>query len=73
MINFNQYAVNLLTLTVNWLKLNSDTVCNNFITYYNYKLTIIELNYKIHDKKLLVIINSFKQWRMYLKEFKHQI
>ncbi len=43
------------------------------ITYYNHKLTVAELNYEIHDKKLLVIVNSFKQWRVYLKEFKHQI
>jgi len=45
----------------------------HFITYYNHKLTVVELNYEIHDKKLLAIVNSFKQWRMYLKEFKHQI
>jgi len=31
------------------------------ITYYNHKLTVAELNYEIHDKKLLVIVNSFKQ------------
>ncbi len=45
----------------------------HFITYYSCKLTVVELNYKIHDKKLLVIVDSFKQWRMYLKEFRHQI
>ncbi len=32
------------------------------IAYYNCKLTVAELNYEIHDKKLLVaIVNSFKQ------------
>ncbi len=45
----------------------------HFIAYYSCKLTVAELNYEIHDKKLLAIVNSFKQWRMYLKEFKHQI
>ncbi len=45
----------------------------HFIAYYNCKLTVAELNYEIHDKKLLVIINSFKQWRVYLKESRHQI
>ncbi len=45
----------------------------HFIAYYSYKLTVAELNYEIHDKKLLTIVNSFKQWRMYLKEFRHQI
>jgi len=31
------------------------------------------LNYKIHDKKLLAIVDSFKQWRLYLEEFRHQV
>ena len=31
------------------------------IAYYSCKLTVAELNYEIHDKKLLVIVNSFKQ------------
>ncbi len=43
------------------------------ITYYNCKLTVAELNYEIHDKKLLVIVDFFKQWRVYLKESRHQI
>jgi len=43
------------------------------IAYYSCKLTVAELNYEIHDKKLLVIVNSFKQWRVYLKESRHQI
>jgi len=33
----------------------------HFIAYYSYKLTVAELNYEIHDKKLLTIVNSFKQ------------
>ncbi len=33
----------------------------NFIAYYSRKLTVAELNYKIHNKKLLTIVNSFKQ------------
>ncbi len=33
----------------------------HFIAYYNCKLTVVELNYEIHDKKLLAIVNSFKQ------------
>ncbi len=52
---------------------SDDKRCLHFIAYYNHKLTIAELNYEIHDKKLLVIVNSFKQWRVYLKEFRHQI
>ena len=45
----------------------------HLIAFYNRKLTDVKLNYKIYDKKLLTIINSFKQWRVYLKESRHQI
>ena len=45
----------------------------HLIAFHSKKLTNAELNYEIHDKKLLTIINSFKQWRMFLKESKHQI
>ena len=31
------------------------------VAYYLRKLTNTEMNYKIHNKKLLVIINTFKQ------------
>ncbi len=50
-----------------------DKKCLHFIAFHSRKLTDAELNYEIHDKKLLVIVNSFKQWRVYLKEFRHQI
>ena len=33
----------------------------HFIAFHNKKLTDVELNYEIHDKKLLIIVNSFKQ------------
>ncbi len=45
----------------------------HLIAFHSRKLTDAELNYEIHDKKLLAIVDSFKQWRVYLKEFKHQI
>ncbi len=45
----------------------------HLIAFHSRKLTDAELNYKIHDKKLLVIVNSFKQWRVYLKESRHQV
>ena len=32
-----------------------------FITFYFYKLTLTEINYKIYDKKLLIIIDIFKK------------
>ncbi len=45
----------------------------HFIAYYSHKFTVAELNYEIHNKKLLAIVDSFKQWRVYLKESRHQI
>ncbi len=45
----------------------------HLIAFHSKKLTDAELNYKIHDKKLLVIVDSFKQWRVYLKESRHQV
>jgi len=33
----------------------------HFIAFHSRKLTDAELNYKIHNKKLLAIVNSFKQ------------
>ena len=38
------------------------------ITYFSRKLTSVEQNYNIHDKKLLAIITTLKQWRVYTKE-----
>ncbi len=35
------------------------------MTYYSRKLSSAEQNYDIHDKKLLVIIASLEQWRIY--------
>jgi hypothetical protein len=33
----------------------------------------IELNYEIHNKKLLAIIIMFSEWRVYLKESKYLV
>jgi len=33
----------------------------HLIAFHSRKLTDAELNYEIHDKKLLAIVNSFKQ------------
>ena len=43
------------------------------IIFYFRKFRAPELNYDIHDKELLVIVNSFKIWKIYLKELKHII
>ncbi len=45
----------------------------HLIAFHSRKLTDAELNYEIHDKKLLAIVDSFKQWRVYLEESRHQV
>ena len=33
----------------------------------------MEINYKIHDKELLAIVDAFKHWRRYCERAVHQI
>ena len=32
------------------------------VVFYSYTFTTVELNYNIHDKKLLTIFEAFKIW-----------
>ena len=43
------------------------------VAFHLQKFSPVELNYRIADKELLVIINIFKQWRVYLEKAKHYI
>ena len=43
------------------------------IIYFSKKMIFAKCNYKIHDKKFLIIIFAFKQWRHYLKKTKKQV
>ena len=38
------------------------------VIFYLRKLLPTELNYNIYNKKLLAIVNTFKQWRVYYKK-----
>ena len=38
------------------------------VTFLSQKLTSAELNYKIYNKELFIIIKCFKQWHLKLKE-----
>ena len=40
----------------------------HFITNFLRKLTSVEQNYDIHDKELLTIIATLKQWRVYAEK-----
>ena len=43
------------------------------VAFYSQKLTPVEINYKIHNKKLLVIIKAFKKWHHDFKGAKYKI
>jgi len=37
------------------------------IVFHSQTFSALELNYDVHDKKLLTIFEAFKQWRHYLE------
>ena len=39
-----------------------------FIIYYLKKLSLIEQNYDVYNKKLLIIITLLKNWKVYLEK-----
>jgi hypothetical protein len=41
--------------------------------FHTRKFSPAEINYKIHDKKLLAIVDSFKAWRRYLEGSLHMV
>jgi hypothetical protein len=41
------------------------------ITFYSRKFSVVEINYEIHDKELLAIVNSFQEWRHLLEGASH--
>jgi len=41
--------------------------------FHSRKFTPAEINYEIHDKELLAIVDSFKHWRRYLEGALHQV
>ena len=43
------------------------------IIYFSRKMISAKCNYEIHDKKFLIIVFAFKQWRHYLKKTKKQM
>lgn len=45
----------------------------HLIAFHSQKMFSAEINYKIYDKELLAVVNSFARWRHYLEGAKHQI
>jgi len=43
------------------------------VAFHSRKLQPAEINYKIHDKELLAVVDAFKHWRRYCKGATHQV
>ena len=43
------------------------------VAYRSRKFSGPELNYDVHDKELLAIVNAFEEWQAYLEESRHPI
>lgn len=43
------------------------------VAFYSKKLYRLELNYSIHDKELMAIIEAFKEWKHYLSGTTHEV
>jgi hypothetical protein len=43
------------------------------MAYLSRKMALAELNYEVHDKELLAIVEAFRHWRVYLEGHAHEI
>ena len=43
------------------------------VAYQSRKFSGLELNYNVHNKRLLAIVDTFEEWRAYLKRSIHPI
>ena len=43
------------------------------MVFHSRKFQPAEINYEIHDKELLAIVDAFKHWRRYCEEAMHQV
>ncbi len=49
---------------------------NNLLHFFNFcfhNFSPIEINYEIHDKKLLAIMDAFEEWHHLLEGVQHEI
>ena len=47
--------------------------CLHPVAFHSRKMNKHEINYEIHDKELLAITATFKEWRRYLEGARHKI
>ena len=43
------------------------------VAFHSWKIQLAEINYEIHDKELLAIVDAFKHWRRYCEGAVHQV
>jgi hypothetical protein len=43
------------------------------VAFYSRKFSAAEINYEIHDKELLAIVDSFQEWRCLLEGASHPV
>ena len=43
----------------------------HLVAFHSQKSTAVEINYEIHDKELLAIVDSFQEWQHFLKGAQH--
>jgi hypothetical protein len=43
------------------------------VAFHSRKVIAVEINYEIHDKELLTIIDSFQEWRHFLEGAQHPV
>ena len=43
------------------------------VVFHSRKFSVVEINYEIHDKELLAIVDSFQEWRHLLEGATHQV
>lgn len=43
------------------------------IAFYSHNFLTADINYEIHNKKLLAIVDFFQQWRHFLEEVAHPV
>ena len=43
------------------------------VVFYSRKMTGPKLNYDIHDKELLVVVEALREWRVYLEGTKYSV
>ena len=39
----------------------------HLVAFHSRKFNVVEINYEVHDKELLAIVDSFEQWRSFMK------